>query len=62
MVQALREVDVIADFRTPDIIRFGLTPLYLSHSDILAAVDRLATVCETRSWDKDAYKTLAAVT
>ncbi len=62
MVQALREKDVIADFRTPEIIRFGLTPLYLRHSDILDAVERLTKVCRTRSWNKPEYRTVAAVT
>lgn len=62
MVQALRELDVIADFRTPDVIRFGLTPLTLRYADIPAAVARLEQVCRMRSWDKSEYRTLAAVT
>ncbi len=63
MVQALRdEEDVIADFRTPDIIRFGLTPLTLRHADIVEAVRRLQSVCASKSWDKPAYRTLSAVT
>lgn len=62
MVQALREVDVIADFRTPEMIRFGLTPLTLRYMDIITAVDRLEEVCRTRSWDRPAYRTVAAVT
>jgi kynureninase len=62
IVQALREVDVIADFRTPDVIRFGLTPMYSSYSDMVEAVSRLEQVCSTRSWDKPEYHTRAAVT
>ena len=62
MVQALREEDVVADFRTPNVIRFGLTPLYLQHADILEATEKLAHVCQTRSWDNPDYKTRAAVT
>ncbi len=62
MVQALREVDVIADFRTPEMIRFGLTPLTLRHCDIVEAVNRLDEVCAARSWDKPAYRTVASVT
>ncbi|MFU7529389.1 kynureninase [Qipengyuania sp. ASV99] len=62
MVQALRELDVIADFRTPDVIRFGLTPLTLRYADIPEAVVRLEQVCRKRSWDKAEYRTLAAVT
>ncbi|SBV33377.1 Kynureninase [uncultured Sphingopyxis sp.] len=62
IVQALKEFDVIADFRAPDILRFGLTPLYLSYRDILETVERLETVCATRAWDKPQYHRRAAVT
>ena len=40
--QALIADEVIGDFRAPDVIRFGLTPLYLGFEDIWQAVDRLA--------------------
>ena len=62
MVQALRELDVVADFRTPDVIRFGLTPLYLSHADVVEAAERLGQVCAKRLWDKPAYAVRAKVT
>ena len=35
---------VIGDFRPPDILRFGLTPLYISYGEIWRAVDMLAEV------------------
>ena len=62
IVQALKEFDVIADFRAPDILRFGLTPLYLRYRDIVETVERLETVCATRAWDKPQYHQRAAVT
>ncbi|AMK25440.1 MULTISPECIES: kynureninase [unclassified Sphingobium] len=62
MVQALKEKDVIGDFRAPDILRFGLTPLYLRYADIVEAVERLRDVCLTRAWDKPEYRERAAVT
>ena len=62
IVQALKEFDVIADFRAPDILRFGLTPLYLRYQDIIDTVERLETVCVTRAWDKPQYHERAAVT
>ena len=62
IVQALKEYDVIADFRAPDILRFGLTPLYLRYRDILETVERLEKVCATRAWDKPHYHQRAAVT
>ena len=62
MVQALKEKDVMGDFRAPDILRFGLTPLYLRYADIVEAVERLRDVCLTRAWDKPEYRERAAVT
>ncbi len=62
IVQALREFDVIADFRAPDILRFGLTPLYLRYRDIVDTIERLEKVCATRAWDKPQYHQRAAVT
>ena len=62
IVQALKEFDVIADFRTPDILRFGLTPLYLRYQDIVDTIERLEKVCATRAWDKPQYHQRAAVT
>ncbi|ALJ13675.1 kynureninase [Sphingopyxis macrogoltabida] len=62
IVQALKEFDVIADFRAPDILRFGLTPLYLGYGDVVEAVARLERVCATRAWDKPQYHERAAVT
>lgn len=62
IVQALKEFDVIADFRAPDILRFGFTPLYLRYQDIVKTVERLEKVCATRAWDKPRYHQRAAVT
>lgn len=62
IVQALKELDVIADFRTPDVLRFGLTPLYLRYRDIVETVDRLDRVCATEAWNKPEYRERAAVT
>lgn len=62
IVQALKARDVIGDFRAPDILRFGLTPLYLRYADIVEAVDRLRDICVERAWDVPAYRERAAVT
>ena len=62
IVQALKQRDVIGDFRAPDILRFGLTPLYLRYADIVDAVERLRDVCVSRAWDKPEYRERAAVT
>lgn len=62
VVQALKELDVIADFRTPDVMRLGLTPLYLRFADMVEAAERLASVMRKRSWDREQYRVRAAVT
>jgi kynureninase len=50
IVQALIARGVIGDFRAPDIMRFGLTPLYLRYADIGRAVSELADVMGTGAW------------
>jgi kynureninase len=44
VVAALAARGVVGDFRTPDIVRLGLTPLYLRFVDVWDAVDALASV------------------
>ncbi|MGR3433524.1 MAG: kynureninase [Shimia sp.] len=61
-MQALIAHDVIGDFRAPDIMRFGFTPLYVDEDDIMEAVRRLRRIMDDRLWDDDAYKARAAVT
>ena len=62
IIQALIAQGVIGDFRAPDIIRFGITPLYLDEGDIHRAVAILADIMANRTWDQDHFKTKAAVT
>ena len=61
-MQALIARGVIGDFRAPDIMRFGITPLYLDEADIRAAAAILAEVMQNDLWDRDEYKTRHAVT
>ena len=61
-MQALIARDVVGDFRAPDIMRFGFTPLYLDEQDILGAVDILEEIMTTDAWDTPHFKKRAAVT
>jgi kynureninase len=62
IVQALIARGVVGDFRAPDILRFGFTPLYLSEDDVRRAVDILADVVRDRAWDSEEYRRRAGVT
>jgi kynureninase len=60
-MQALIARNVIGDFRGPDIMRFGLTPLYLTHEGVWEAANTLVAVMRDRLWDRPEYKVLAKV-
>lgn len=62
IIQALTDRGVIGDYREPEVLRFGITPLYLSYTDIWDAVEVLRDILETGSWDVPAYKARNAVT
>ncbi|EEE36871.1 kynureninase [Rhodobacteraceae bacterium KLH11] len=61
-MQALIARDVIGDFRAPDIMRFGFTPLYIDEGDVERAVDILADIIANRLWDRPEYKIRQRVT
>ena len=61
-MQALIDKGVIGDFRAPDILRFGITPLYLDETDIDRAVDTLQGVLDHRLWDRPRFATRKPVT
>jgi kynureninase len=61
IMQALIARGVIGDFRQPDIMRFGLTPLYLRFEDVHRAAEILAEVMATKAWDRPDFKRKAKV-
>lgn len=61
-MQALIARGVIGDFRAPDIMRFGFTPLFIDLGDVQGAVDIISDVMTNALWDQPEYKTRAAVT
>ncbi len=62
IMQALIARGVIGDFRAPDTLRFGMTPLYLRFTDIWDAVEILRTVLETGEYLEPRFSKRAAVT
>ena len=61
-MQALIAAGVIGDFRAPDIMRFGFTPLYLDEADVIAAVDVLQEILDTERWADSRFQVAQAVT
>jgi len=62
VMQALIARGVIGDFRAPDAMRFGFTPLYLDLDDVDRAVALLAEVLDRKLWDTPEYHSKATVT
>ncbi|MEI8264502.1 MAG: kynureninase [Betaproteobacteria bacterium] len=50
IVQALIERGVVGDFRAPDVLRFGFTPLYIGHAEVWDAVEHLRQVLDSGIW------------
>jgi kynureninase len=62
IVQALIARGIIGDFRAPDIMRFGFTPLYLRYRDVLDAAAALDDILRTEAWREPRFAVRAAVT
>jgi kynureninase len=62
IMQALIARGVIGDFRAPDILRFGFTPLYTRFVDVWDAVDRLHGVLDSGEWREPRFAVRTAVT
>ncbi|WP_209832561.1 kynureninase [Ruegeria sp. HKCCE3926] len=61
-MQALIARGVIGDFRAPDIMRFGFTPLYIDEGDVERAVGIMADIMQNRLWDTPEYRIRQRVT
>ena len=61
-MQALIANGVIGDFRAPDIMRFGFTPLYIDAEDVRRAASTIEHVMAERLWDNEAYRQRSSVT
>ena len=61
-MQALIERGVIGDFRAPDVMRFGVAPLYLGAEDMIRAAEILGEIVAGRLWERPRYRERRAVT
>ena len=62
IMQALIARGVIGDFRAPDVLRFGLAPLYVWYVDIWDAVAALRNVMRSGVWQQERFAQRRAVT
>jgi kynureninase len=56
VMQALIERGVIGDYREPQIMRFGFTPLYTSFADVWDAVEILRDILDRAAYDASAAR------
>ena len=54
-MKALIDRGLIGDFRAPDIMRFGFTPLYIDTEDVHQAASIIEEVMTKRLWDNAEY-------
>ena len=62
IMQALIARGVIGDFRAPDILRFGITPLTLSHAELWDAAAILGAVMTENAWCDGSFAIRRTVT
>lgn len=62
IMRALISAGVVGDFRAPDTVRFGFTPLYVRFVDVWDAVDRLVAIMDGDIWKQSEYQAREAVT
>jgi len=54
----IEEMNVLPDFREPDNIRLGLSPLYTSYTDVWKGIDRIRQVVVEKRFEKYSNKRL----
>ena len=61
-MQALIANGVIGDFRAPDIMRFGMTPLFLTEADVIRAAETIERIIRNRIYRELRYQVRNKVT
>jgi kynureninase len=56
VMQALIARGVVGDYREPQIMRFGFTPLYTSYCDVWDAVEILRDILDNEGFDAGAAR------
>ena len=62
VMQNLIDRGVVGDFRAPDYMRFGFSPLYMRYADLNTAVEVLRDILESRSYENSKYQAVNTVT
>ncbi|MGO4385871.1 kynureninase [Specibacter sp. RAF43] len=62
VMSALIARGVIGDYREPEVLRFGVTPLFLGYADVWDAVEILRDILDSGAWDAPEFKARNAVT
>ncbi|HEX3920264.1 MAG TPA: kynureninase [Caulobacteraceae bacterium] len=62
IMQAMIDRGVIGDFRAPDVLRCGFTPLYLRYEDAWRAAETLLDILETGAWREPRFQARSRVT
>ncbi|MBT6466151.1 MAG: kynureninase [Kordiimonadaceae bacterium] len=62
IMQAVKEKGLIGDFRAPSVLRFGITPLYMTYENIFEAIEIISKVMDSKEWDNPEYMVRAEVT
>lgn len=61
-MQALIARGVVGDFRAPDIMRFGFTPLFIGEAEVDIAIGHIAEIMQDSLWDRPEFHAKQAVT
>lgn len=62
VMKALIAHGVIGDYREPEVLRFGITPLYIGYADVWDAVETLRRVLDEELWRAPEFQIRGAVT